>query len=93
MLFYLSDMDCLQVVEVRLKKTGGGFGFTIVGGEAPRELKQIKSIVPGSVAAMSGRLQVADVLVRINDICVLLFTHDDVSVVESRQSYTNTVLL
>ena len=64
---------------MRLRKTSSGFGFTIIGGEAVRDLKQIKNIIAGSVAAQSGRLQVADVLVRVNDVCVLLFTHDDVS--------------
>ncbi len=58
-----------------LQKTTSGFGFTIIGGDRPGELLQIKSIVRGSVADRDGRLLVGDVLVRINRISVLTYNH------------------
>jgi len=64
-----------EVLKVSLKKTASGFGFTIIGGDRPGELLQIKSIVRGSVAERDGRLQVGDVLVRINGISVLTYSH------------------
>ncbi len=64
-----------QVVTVSLQKTSMGFGFTIIGGDRPGELLQIKSIVAGSVAEKDGRLMVGDVLVRINGISVLTYSH------------------
>ena len=60
---------------VGLQKTASGFGFTIIGGDRPGELLQIKSIVRGSVADRDGQLQVGDVLVRINGISVLTYNH------------------
>ena len=60
---------------VTLKKSPHGFGFTIIGGDRPRELIQIKRIVQGSVADLDGRLMVGDVLVRINSILVLNYNH------------------
>ena len=64
-----------EVIHVILSKTPQGFGFTIIGGDRPGELLQIKSIVHGSVADMDGRLRVGDVLVRINGISVLTYNH------------------
>lgn len=64
-----------EVLKVSLKKTASGFGFTIIGGDRPGELLQIKSIVRGSVAERDRRLQVGDVLVRINGISVLTYSH------------------
>jgi len=64
-----------EVLKVSLKKTTSGFGFTIFGGDRPGELIRIKSIVPGSVAEREGRLQVGDVLVRLNGISVLTYSH------------------
>lgn len=64
-----------EVMYVGLQKTASGFGFTIIGGDRPGELLQIKSIVRGSVADHDGRLQVGDVLVRINGISVLTYNH------------------
>lgn len=79
----MSDQDLeaeLQgdIERVSLKKTTSGFGFTIIGGDRPGELLQIKSIVRGSVAERDGRLQVGDVLVRINGISVLTYSHKKV---------------
>ena len=67
-----------KVVRVVLPKTVQGFGFTIIGGDRPGELLQIKSIIPGSVADRDGRLVVGDVLVRINGISVLTYSHHKV---------------
>lgn len=67
-----------EIVFVTLTKNSQGFGFTIIGGDHPGELLQVKSIVPGSVAAREGMLRVGDVLVRINGTSVLTCTHRDV---------------
>lgn len=64
-----------DTVYVSLQKTASGFGFTIIGGDRPGELLQIKSIVRGSVSDHDGRLRVGDVLVRINGISVLTYNH------------------
>ena len=64
-----------EMMYVGLQKTASGFGFTIIGGDRPGELLQIKSIVRGSVADHDGRLKVGDVLVRINGISVLTYNH------------------
>lgn len=75
-----------QVLVVTLQKTDQGFGFTIIGGDRPGELLQIRNIVRGSVADMDGQLQIGDVLVRINRISVLTYSHR--KVVELFQSLT-----
>jgi hypothetical protein len=62
-------------VMAMLQKTPQGFGFTIIGGDRPGELLQIKSIVRGSVAERNGELMIGDVLVRIDDVVVLTFSH------------------
>ena len=67
-----------DTITVALLKTTSGFGFTIIGGDRARELLQIESIVRGSVADRDGRLQVGDVLVRINGISVLSYSHKKV---------------
>ena len=64
-----------QPISVILQKTPQGFGFTIIGGDRPGELLQIKSIVRGSIAEQDGQLAVGDVLVRINGISVLTYSH------------------
>ena len=67
-----------EMIYVSLRKTSWGFGFTIIGGNRPRELLEIKNIVRGSVADTDGRLRVGDVLVRINGISVLNYNHQKV---------------
>ena len=67
-----------DTLTVTLLKTMSGFGFTIIGGDRAGELLQIKSIVRGSVAERDGRLQIGDVLVRINGISVLSYSHKKV---------------
>lgn len=68
-----------------LVKSSRGLGFTIVGGdENVEEFLQIKSVVPNGPAWLDGKLKTGDVLVYVNETCVLGFTHHDmVSVFQS----------
>ncbi|XP_028850257.1 membrane-associated guanylate kinase, WW and PDZ domain-containing protein 3 isoform X3 [Denticeps clupeoides] len=61
-------------VHSRLSKGPRGFGFNIVGGSRPREFLQVYSITPGGPSA----LKTADILVYINDLCVLGVSHREV---------------
>ena len=67
-----------DMLTVTLLKTTSGFGFTIIGGDGAGELLQIKSIVQGGAADRDGQLRVGDVLVRINGISVLSYSHKKV---------------
>ncbi len=67
--------DPLKVV---LTKNPTGFGFTIIGGDRPGELLQIRSIVQGGVADRDGELKVGDVLVRVNSESVVTYNHHKV---------------
>lgn len=54
-------------------------GFTIVGGDDEvDEFLQIKSIVPHGPAWLDGKLQTGDLIVYVNDICVLGYTHNKI---------------
>ena len=64
-----------EVVKVVLIKNPTGFGFTIIGGDRPGELLQIRSIVRGGVADKDGQLRVGDVLVRVNNESVVTYNH------------------
>ena len=59
---------------VLLTKNPTGFGFTIMGGDRPGELLQIRNIVRGGVADRDGRLKVGDVLVRVNGESVVTYS-------------------
>ncbi|XP_026222000.1 membrane-associated guanylate kinase, WW and PDZ domain-containing protein 2-like isoform X3 [Anabas testudineus] len=61
-----------------LQKSTMGFGFTIIGGDEPDEFLQVKSVIPDGPAAQDGKMDTGDVIVYINDICVLGTTHADV---------------
>uniref|UniRef100_A0A8C6T7W6 Membrane-associated guanylate kinase, WW and PDZ domain-containing protein 2 n=1 Tax=Neogobius melanostomus TaxID=47308 RepID=A0A8C6T7W6_9GOBI len=61
-----------------LQKSNMGFGFTIIGGDEPDEFLQVKSVIPDGPAADDGKMVTGDVLVYINDMCVLGTTHADV---------------
>ncbi|XP_031439054.1 membrane-associated guanylate kinase, WW and PDZ domain-containing protein 2a isoform X4 [Clupea harengus] len=61
-----------------LQKSTMGFGFTIIGGDEPDEFLQVKSVIPDGPAAQDGKMATGDVLVYINDVCVLGTTHADV---------------
>ncbi|XP_013779275.2 membrane-associated guanylate kinase, WW and PDZ domain-containing protein 1-like isoform X2 [Limulus polyphemus] len=66
-----------EVLRTSLVKSTRGFGFTIVGGDNAEEFLQIKSVVPNGPAWKDGKLQTGDVLVFMDDKCVLGFTHQD----------------
>ncbi|KAK6308226.1 hypothetical protein J4Q44_G00214970 [Coregonus suidteri] len=57
-----------------LSKGQRGFGFNIVGGSRAREFLQVYSVTPGG----PGTLNTADILVYINDVCVLGTSHKEV---------------
>uniref|UniRef100_A0A8C8CLB9 Uncharacterized protein n=1 Tax=Oncorhynchus tshawytscha TaxID=74940 RepID=A0A8C8CLB9_ONCTS len=61
-------------IHICLSKGPGGFGFNIVGGSRAREFLQVYSIMPGG----PGALNTADILVYINDVCVLGTSHKEV---------------
>ncbi|XP_055372622.1 membrane-associated guanylate kinase, WW and PDZ domain-containing protein 1 isoform X2 [Condylostylus longicornis] len=65
-------------ITTTLLKSSRGLGITIVGGDDNiEEFLQIKSIVPNGPAWLDGKLQTGDVLVYVNDTCVLGFTHHE----------------
>lgn len=70
---------CGERMSTSLMKSPRGLGFTIVGGDDDNvdEFLQIKSIVPNGPAWMDGNLRTGDILVFVNDICVLGFTHHE----------------
>lgn len=61
-------------IHTRLSKGPRGFGFNIVGGSRPKEFLQVYSVTPGGPSA----LKTADILVYINDTCVLGLSHKEV---------------
>ncbi|XP_069572658.1 membrane-associated guanylate kinase, WW and PDZ domain-containing protein 3-like isoform X2 [Brachyistius frenatus] len=61
-------------IHTRLSKGPRGFGFNIVGGSRPREFLQVYSVTPGGPPA----LNTADILVYINDSCILGRSHKEV---------------
>ncbi|CAM9975851.1 unnamed protein product [Lampetra fluviatilis] len=65
-------------VRASLLKTSQGFGFTIVGGDTPREFLQVRGLVPDGPATRDGRMRRGDVIVYVNDTCVLGFTQKEV---------------
>ncbi|XP_034948712.1 membrane-associated guanylate kinase, WW and PDZ domain-containing protein 1 [Chelonus insularis] len=67
-----------QRIQTTLIKSSRGLGFTIVGGDdTVEEFLQIKSVAPNGPAWLDGKLQTGDVLVYVNDTCVLGFTHNE----------------
>lgn len=70
---------CGQRYRTSLVKSSRGLGFTIVGGDdSVDEFLQIKSVVPNGPAWLDGQLQTGDVIVYVNDICVLGYTHNQI---------------
>lgn len=68
-----------EFIKTTLQKTPYGFGFTIIGAnETSEDFLQIKFIVPEGAAAQDGQLKQGDVLVYVNNECVLGYTHQDV---------------
>lgn len=69
---------CGERITTTLLKSSRGLGFTIVGGDDNvDEFLQIKSIVPNGPAWLDGKLCMGDILVYVNDTCVLGFTHHE----------------
>lgn len=70
---------CGERFSTTLTKSSRGLGFTIVGGDDDvDEFLQIKSIVPNGPAWLDGKLQTGDLIVYVNETCVLGFTHNQV---------------
>ena len=63
-----------EMVKAVLTKHSCGFGFTIIRGDLPGELLQIRNIVHGGLADRDGRLKVGDVLVRVNGELVVTYS-------------------
>ncbi|KAG1659665.1 Membrane-associated guanylate kinase, WW and PDZ domain-containing protein 2 [Nymphon striatum] len=84
-----------DIYRTTLIKSARGFGFTIVGGddETLEEFLQIKSIVTNGPAWQSAVLKTGDVLVYVNDVCVLGFNHQDVVLLFQAISPGEAVLL
>lgn len=82
-----------EFIKTSLMKTSHGFGFTIIGAnETSEDFLQIKYIVPDGAADRDGLLRQGDVLVYVNNECVLGYTHQDVveifQVIQGSQIYT-----
>uniref|UniRef100_A0A3B5AS60 Membrane-associated guanylate kinase, WW and PDZ domain-containing protein 2-like n=1 Tax=Stegastes partitus TaxID=144197 RepID=A0A3B5AS60_9TELE len=60
-------------VHTHLIKGSRGFGFNIVGGSRPREFLQVYSVTASGPSALK-----TDILVYINDVCVLGVSHKEV---------------
>ncbi|XP_060746132.1 membrane-associated guanylate kinase, WW and PDZ domain-containing protein 2a isoform X3 [Tachysurus vachellii] len=67
-----------RFLSTTLQKSTMGFGFTIIGGDEPDEFLQVKSVIPDGPAAQDGKMATGDVIVYINEVCVLGTTHADV---------------
>uniref|UniRef100_A0A8C5W7X1 Membrane-associated guanylate kinase, WW and PDZ domain-containing protein 1 n=1 Tax=Leptobrachium leishanense TaxID=445787 RepID=A0A8C5W7X1_9ANUR len=67
-----------KFIHTKLRKSSRGFGFTVVGGDEPDEFLQIKSLVVDGPAALDGKMETGDVIVSVNETCVLGYTHAQV---------------
>ncbi|XP_063282886.1 membrane-associated guanylate kinase, WW and PDZ domain-containing protein 1 isoform X4 [Pelobates fuscus] len=67
-----------KFIRTKLRKSSRGFGFTVVGGDEPDEFLQIKSLVVDGPAALDGKMETGDVIVSVNETCVLGYTHAQV---------------
>lgn len=68
-----------ELITCSLKKGPNGFGFTIIGNyEKGQQYLQIKDILSDGPAAKDGKLQRGDILVYINELSVLGYSHTDV---------------
>lgn len=85
---------CGQRFRTSLVKSSRGLGFTIVGGDdGVDEFLQIKSVVPKGPAWLDGKLQMGDVIVFVNDTCVLGYTHNQIVRLFQSISVGSTVAL
>ncbi|XP_076845283.1 membrane-associated guanylate kinase, WW and PDZ domain-containing protein 1b isoform X11 [Brachyhypopomus gauderio] len=78
--FFTRDPSELKgtFINTTLTKSSRGFGFTVVGGDEPDEFLQIKSLVLDGPAALDGKMETGDVIVSVNETCVLGYTHAQV---------------
>ncbi|XP_074645982.1 membrane-associated guanylate kinase, WW and PDZ domain-containing protein 1-like [Tubulanus polymorphus] len=87
--FFTKDPKRLngQFIKTRIVKSTRGLGFTIVGGDdTDEEFLQIKNVVPDGPAYLDGKLQTGDVLIYVDEICVLGYSHQNaVSLFQSIQ--------
>ncbi|KAI0989919.1 hypothetical protein GJ496_005052, partial [Pomphorhynchus laevis] len=71
-----------EFITVSLVKGKEGFGFTIIGGNnndsSSSEFLEIRTIIPGGPAAETKQLKPSDVLVYINNTCILGYSHTKV---------------
>lgn len=85
---------CGQRFQTSLVKSSRGLGFTIVGGDdGVDEFLQIKSVVMKGPAWLDGKLQTGDVIVFVNDTCVLGYTHNQIVRLFQSISVGSTVTL
>ncbi|KAK4872147.1 hypothetical protein RN001_016271 [Aquatica leii] len=85
---------CGQRFCTSLIKSSRGLGITIIGGDdGVDEFLQIKSIVPKGPAWLDGQLQTGDVIVYVNDTCVLGYTHNQIVRLFQSISVGSTVTL
>ena len=83
-----------EVIACSLKKSGQGFGFTIIGGKDKGEtFLQVKDILADGPAARDGNLQRGDILLEINDVHVLGYSHTDVVKMFQSLSIGDTIQL
>uniref|UniRef100_A0A3P8WJ74 Membrane-associated guanylate kinase, WW and PDZ domain-containing protein 3 n=1 Tax=Cynoglossus semilaevis TaxID=244447 RepID=A0A3P8WJ74_CYNSE len=77
---FTRDPSQLQgsILKTSLRKSPQGFGFTIIGGDRPDEFLQVKNVLPDGPAAHDNKIASGDVIVDINNNCVLGKTHADV---------------
>lgn len=63
-------------ISTNLVKSYRGLGLTIIGGDnGGDEFLQIKSLIPNGPAWLDGKLQSGDILVYVNGVCLLGFSH------------------
>lgn len=69
-----------QIINVRIQKGSKGLGLSLIGQDGTHirdEFIQIKTIIPGSPAHAEGNLRSGDVLVYVNQHCMLGASQDD----------------
>ncbi|KAL4218036.1 hypothetical protein ACF0H5_022774 [Mactra antiquata] len=73
------EIDKVRTVEIRREKVGG-LGLSVKGGSEHKPLVPalISKIVPGQAASKTKQLYVGDAIMKVNDINIETFTHDQV---------------
>ncbi|XP_033125050.1 disks large homolog 2-like [Anneissia japonica] len=88
------DDDRWDYEEITLKRGGAGLGFSIAGGADNPHVDNdpsiyITKLIPGGAAALDGRLQVNDVVVKVNESEILGVPHQEA--VDALKRAGNTV--